>query len=89
MKSVYQLVYKLDDDLLDYHDEVESVKAFYQGEQLVTYQKALNVIKIYERNSDYLQMEEIAEAIAQLKQITTAKEPYNKIQNVHALKKTI
>ena len=87
LKSVYQLVYKLDDDLLDYHDEVQSVKAFYEGEQLSTYQKALNVIKIYERNSDYLQMEEIAEAIAQLKQITTAKEPYNKIQNVHALKK--
>lgn len=87
LKSVYQLVYKLQDDLLDYHEEVESIKAFYQGEQLVTYQKALNVIKIYERNSDYLQMEEIAEAIGQLKQITSAKEPYNKIQNVHALKK--
>ena len=87
LKSVYQLVYKLEDDLLDYHDEVESIKAFYQGEQLVTYQKALNVIKIYERNSDYLQMEEIAEAIGQLKQITSTKEPYNKIQNVHALKK--
>lgn len=87
LKSVYQLVYKLEDDLLDYHDEVESVKAFYEGEQLSTYQKALNVIKMYERNSDYLQTEEIAEAIMQLKQITGAKEPYNKIQNVHALKK--
>lgn len=87
LKSVYQLVYKLEDELLDYHDDVESIKAFYQGEQLVTYQKALNVIKLYERNSDYLQTEEIAEAIGQLKQITSVKEPYNKIQNVHALKK--
>ena len=93
----FKKVYDLEDDFLDYVDEIDNIKGFFfkkengtidissKGEQRVIFDKALNTLKNYEDNKEYIVNDEIKKIVEEINTILKMKKPYSKIPTVPLL----
>ena len=93
----FKTVYELEDDFLDYVDNIDNIKAFFfkkekagvdtssKGEQRVIFDNALEKLKNYEENKEYIVNDEIGNIVEEIKTILRMKEPYLKIPTIPLL----
>jgi hypothetical protein len=80
----YNTAYRLRDDFLDYADNVEDVKHFFDTEntsvsQQQIFDNALEKLEIYEKSKTYLIDEEIHSIVNKMKSIVYQQHPYGQI----------
>lgn len=90
-------MYDLEDDFLDYVDKIDNIKGFFfkkengtidtssKGEQRVIFDNAIDKLKNYEDNKEYIVNDEINEIVEEIKTILRMKEPYSKIPTIPLL----
>lgn len=83
----FQLVANLEDDLLDYAENVADVKSFFdpKGTQKKHFDDALNKLSNFEENNIYIVENETINIIDEIKNIIKDKKPYNKIKDLPVL----
>ena len=87
----YKELYDVQDDFEKYIDEIEEVKGFYfrrssgrvqvleKGEQRLIFDKALEVVKKYKEDEEFIESKEVHEIMDQLQFILWSKKPYSDI----------
>lgn len=85
--AFFQLLWDVKDDLLDYDDDVQDIKGFFdpKGNQKKHFDDALDKIKNFEENDIFITEDETIKIINDIKDIIKSKEPYKKIQNLPIL----
>lgn len=83
-----------EDDLLNYVDNVDNIKAFFfrkeggridfmkEGDQKKIFDNAHTTLKNYEDNKDFISSSDISELIKNIKDIIRKEKPYNDIKNI-------
>ena len=85
--AFFKLVSNREDDLLDYDDNVQDIKGFFdtKGTQKKHFDDALEKIKNFEENDIFITDDETVEIIDNIKEIVKDNKPYRKIQNLPVL----
>lgn len=95
----YKEVYDLQDDFEEYMDEIEEVKGFYfrrsfeeinvleKGEQRIIFDKAVEAVKNYNDDEDFVESEEVHEIMVKIKHILFNRKPYLDIPKIPELLK--
>jgi len=93
----FKKVYDLEEDFLDYVDEIDNIKGFFfkkengtidtssKGEQRVIFDNAIDKLKNYEENKEYIVNDEIQNIVEEINNILRMKEPYSKIPTIPLL----
>ncbi|MDU4950796.1 MULTISPECIES: BREX system P-loop protein BrxC [Clostridium] len=93
----FKTVYDLEDDFLDYVDKIDNIKGFFfkkengvidtnsKGEQRQIFDRALDTLKNYNDNKEYIVNDEIKETIEEIRAILKMPEPYSKIPTIPLL----
>jgi len=81
VREFYERIYELQDDLLDYEEEVDYVKKFFKNQQ-EQFDKALKQLNIYEKNKTYVLDKDTIDVVTKIKEIVTKDKPYNEIQKL-------
>ena len=85
--AFFELVSNREDDLLDYDDNVQDIKGFFdtKGTQKKHFDDALEKIKNFEENDIFITDDETIKIIDNIKEIVKDNKPYRKIQNLPVL----
>ena len=95
MKSVIQIQSPLEffqyvsrnrDNFYDFADDYEPVKAFFNGEQVQIFTRALDMLAIYDDSKTYIVDEELERIVAEMRQITGQNKPYKNIPKLPELR---
>lgn len=81
----FKTIYDKQDDYLDFAQDYEPMKAFYEGEQLQIFEKAIRHMKIYEDSKTFIVNEEIEHIASQIKSIMAKTAPYGEIYKLPGL----
>lgn len=81
----YPRLLKDRDDLLDFAEDYEPVKAFFGGEQKKIFDDALRLMKIYEESKSYIVDEGVETSAALIQAILQNQKPYKDISKLPAL----
>lgn len=73
------------DDFLDFAEDYEPVKAFFNGNQKNIFIKAQEKIAIYDQSQTFIVSKEIEDRVAEIKQILKMSAPYNEIPRLPEL----
>lgn len=73
------------DDYLDFADDYEPVKLFFDGEQKKVFEKALNLMEIYEESKTFIVEEKVEQVVNEIKAILKKESPYSEIPKLPAL----
>ncbi|EMA6342981.1 BREX system P-loop protein BrxC [Bacillus cytotoxicus] len=79
--SFFHKAKQLQDDFLDYAEDVELVKAFFDKQRDI-YDDAVKRLNIFEKNQTYVTDQEVTKIIDNISKIVKHKEPY---KNIHQL----
>ncbi len=82
----YEYVYKHQDDLLDYAEDYEPVKAFFSGEQQLIFTRALDMLAIYDDSKTYIVDKSLEDIVAQMRNIVKMESPYREIPKLPDLR---
>lgn len=94
----FKNLFDLEDDFLDYVDKIDNIKSFFfkkqngtietssKGEQRIIVDDAINTLKNYNDNKEFIINDEAREIINEIKDILKMKEPYNKIPSIPLLR---
>ena len=74
------------DDLLDFAEDYEPVKRFFEGEQRDIFNKALSLMRIYDDSKTFITDSEIEAAADDIKAILNRKQPYSEIYRLPELR---
>jgi len=72
------------DDYLDFAEDYEPVKLFFDGEQKKVFEKALNLMKIYEESKTFIVEEKVEQVVNEIKAILKKESPYGEIPKLPA-----
>ena len=75
----FKTIFEKQDDYLDFAQDYEPMKAFYNGEQIQIWDKAIRHMKIYDDSKTFIVNEEIEHLAAQIKAIMQKTSPYGEI----------
>lgn len=93
----FKKVYDLEDDFLDYADNIDEIKSFFykresgridfssKGEQRIIFDNALDKLSNYEENKEYIVNDDIKAIIEEIKGILRMEKPYSKIPTIPLL----
>ncbi len=93
----FKTVHELEDDFLDYVDKIDNIKGFFfkkengvidtnsKGEQRQIFDNAIEKLKNYEDNKEYIVNDEIKEIIEEIRAILRMNEPYGNIPTIPLL----
>ncbi|PNV62533.1 BREX system P-loop protein BrxC [Clostridium sp. chh4-2] len=81
----FQVVGKNKDDLLEFAEDFESVKAFFNGEQKAIFDKALHLMQIYNDSKTYIVDADVETVVAAIKDILRKHVPYKDIPKLPEL----
>lgn len=93
----FKTVYDLEGDFLDYVDKIDNIKGFFfkkengvidtnsKGEQRQIFDNAIETLKNYDENKEYIVNDEIKEIIEEIKNILRMATPYSKIPTIPLL----
>ena len=82
----FQYVSKQRESFYDLAEDYEPVKAFFAGEQKQIFQRALDMLEIYEDSKTYIVNAELEEIVAQMKTIVRKPVPYGDIPKLPELR---
>lgn len=82
----FQYVSKQRESFYDLAEDYEPVKAFFAGEQKQIFQRALDMLEIYEDSKTYIVDAELEEIVAQMKTIVRKPVPYGDIPKLPELR---
>lgn len=93
----FKRVYDLEDDFLEYVDKIDNIKGFFfkrenggietssKGEQRIIFDNAIEKLKNYEENKEYIVNDDVKKIVEDIKSILRMKEPYSKIPTIPLL----
>ncbi|WP_400244956.1 BREX system P-loop protein BrxC [Niallia sp. JL1B1071] len=91
--SYFKKLKELEDDLLDWEEDIVYVKSFFGTDQKKIFDDGLTAIRKYDENKSYLIGAEVEEAIKKLQSILQDPIPYKKIKDIpeliHAMEEQI
>jgi hypothetical protein len=73
------------DEILEFAEKYEPVKAFFAGEQLGIWDRSLRLIKIYDDSKTFIVNKEIETVVAEIKGIMKKSSPYSEIRKIPEL----
>ncbi|SHJ69169.1 hypothetical protein SAMN02745751_03149 [Dethiosulfatibacter aminovorans DSM 17477] len=73
------------DEFLDFAEDYEPVKAFFNGEQIGIWNRTLRLIKIYNESKTFIVNKEIESVVADIKSIMKKASPYSDIRRLPEL----
>lgn len=73
------------DELLDFAEYYEPVKAFFKGDQIDIWNRSLKLIKIYDESKTFIVNSEIETVIEEIKVIMKKSAPYSEIKKIPEL----
>ena len=82
----FQTVAKMSDDLIDFAYDYEPIKAFFGGEQKTIFERALDMLAIYDDSKTYIVDADLESVVAQMHAITSKTEPYKDIPKLPELR---
>ena len=82
----FKHVSKNREDFYDFAEDYEPVKAFFNGEQLQIFTRALDMLAIYDDSKTYIVDEELEKIVAEMRQITKQDKPYPNIPKLPELR---
>ena len=83
----YQAVEKRQDDFIDFAEDYEPIRAFFSGEQLEIFTRALDMLAIYEDSKTYIVDKTLENVVAQMRTIVRMDQPYREIPKLPELRK--
>ena len=83
----FQAVAKKQDDLLDFAEDYEPVKAFFNSEQKTIFDKAVLYLSKYDDSKTYIVDENLENIVAQISEIVKKRSPYSDIPKLPELLK--
>ena len=87
LTEFFQTVAKKQDDLLDFAEDYEPIKAFFDSEQKTIFDKAVLYLSKYDDSKIYIVDEEIENIISQISAIIKKQSPYSDIPKLPELLK--
>ncbi len=72
-------------DLLDFAEDYEPVKAFFNGEQVEIWNKTLKQLQIYDDSKTFIVNKDIETAVDEIKSIMKQRSPYSEIRKIPGL----
>lgn len=94
LRSILQMEFQLEfykkihterEELLDFAEDFEPVKLFFGGEQKAIYEKALNLISIYDQSKTFIVHEQVEQVVSDIKAILRKDAPYGDIPKLPEL----
>ena len=82
----FKYISKQRESFYDLAEDYEPVKAFFSGEQKEIFQRALDMLAIYEDSKTYIVDDEVEEIVAQMKTIVRKPVPYGDIPKLPELR---
>jgi len=73
------------DDYLDFAEDYEPVKAFFNGEQKTIYERAIKRMNIYDNSKTFIVNEQVEKYVESVKEILSKKSPYTDIPRLPEL----
>jgi len=70
------------DTLLDFAEDYEPIKAFFNGDQIEIWKRSLKLMKIYDDSKTFIVNSEIEEVVAAIKTIIAKAKPYSEIRKI-------
>ncbi|AOY75381.1 BREX system P-loop protein BrxC [Clostridium formicaceticum] len=80
-KEFYEKIYELQDELLDYEEDVFDVKKFFKN-QKEQFDKAVHKLEIYEKNKTYVVDRDTIKIVEEIQGIVKSKQPYSEIHRL-------
>lgn len=81
----YKKIHAAREELLDFAEDFEPVKLFFGGEQKAIYEKALNLISIYDQSKTFIVHEQVEQVVSDIKAILRKEAPYGDIPKLPEL----
>ena len=85
-KEFFHTAAGITDDLLDFFDDYEPLKAFFKGEQKEIFKKALDILKIYQDSEVYITDQKLKSIVGEIHSIVKAEHPYQNIPKLPELR---
>jgi len=85
VNEFYESVYKTQDDYLDFAEDFEPLKNFFAGEQVGIFNKAIDLMQIYEDSRNYIVDSSLEAVVEQIQAILKKTEPYSDIHKLPML----
>lgn len=82
----FTTVSKKRDDFFDFAEDYELIKAFFAGEQLTIFTRALDMLAIYDDSKTYIVNAELEDIVAQMRSIVGQEKPYANIPKLPELR---
>ena len=82
----FTMVSKKRDDFYDFAEDYEPIKAFFAGEQLTIFTRALDMLAIYDDSKTYIVNAELEDIVAQMRSIVGQEKPYANIPKLPELR---
>ncbi|NMM63712.1 BREX system P-loop protein BrxC [Clostridium sp. P21] len=93
----FKKVYDLEDELLDYADNIDEIKGFFykkengridfssKGEQRIIFDDALDKLENFQDNKEYIVNDDVKRVVEEIKEILRMSKPYSKIPGIPLL----
>ena len=81
----FKKIYADRDDYLDFAEDYEPVKTFFSGEQKTIFERALDLMKIYDDSKTFIVDEGVENAVSEIKSILHKEAPYKDIPKLPEL----
>ena len=82
----FTTVSKKRNDFFDFAEDYEPVKTFFEGEQSTIFERALDMLAIYDDSKTYIVNAELENIVAQMRTITRQENPYANIPKLPELR---
>ena len=82
----FTTVSKKRDDFYDFAEDYEPIKAFFAGEQLTIFNRALDMLAIYDDSKTYIVNTELEDVVSQMRFIVGQEKPYANIPKLPELR---
>lgn len=82
----FKAVASASEDLIDFAYDYEPIKAFFDGEQKTIFERALDMLAIYDDSKTYIVDAELEDVVAQMRSILRKAEPYGEIPKLPQLR---
>ena len=82
----FTTISKKRDDFYDFAEDYEPIKAFFAGEQLTIFTRALDMLAIYDDSKTYIVSAELEDIVAQMRAVIGQEKPYANIPKLPELR---
>lgn len=82
----FKTVAGMNEDLIDFAYDYDPIKAFFGGEQKTIFERALDMLAIYDDSKTYIVDTDLESVVAQMRSIIGKAEPYNDIPKLPELR---